>query len=105
MADHTSGSGGASPKRPSGSSSAPGLGEWRSRATVRRRRCRPSEETQSPERLMPHEVKVLARAEADLDDIATWLAARSPKGVLRWLEAFEQVKGQLAEPPLAYPRA
>lgn len=50
---------------------------------------------------MSHRVVLGPRAEAELSEIASWLASRSTDGALRWLEAFEVAKESLATMPHA----
>ena len=43
------------------------------------------------------QVKELARARADIRDIATWLAERSPQGAASWLDAYDRLVARLGQ--------
>lgn len=44
---------------------------------------------------MPFRLKELRRAQADIRDIAAWLADRSPRGALAWLDAYDDLIARL----------
>ena len=46
-------------------------------------------------RRMPFRVRELRRAQADIRDIAAWLADRSPRGALAWLDAYDDLIARL----------
>jgi plasmid stabilization system protein ParE len=50
---------------------------------------------------MPFRVVVLGRAKSEVQAIFVWLAERSSRGALRWLQAFADVTTRLEEEPLA----
>ena len=54
---------------------------------------------------MSYQVRVLARARLDLDDIVTFLAERSPQGAARLVASFEAALARLESNPLAAPIA
>ena len=54
---------------------------------------------------MTYRLRILPRAEADVDHIFTWLWNREPAGALRWYAAFERAARALPASPLGYSRA
>jgi plasmid stabilization system protein ParE len=42
-------------------------------------------------------VRELARARADIRDLATWLAERSPQGAASWLDAYDRLVARLGQ--------
>jgi plasmid stabilization system protein ParE len=51
---------------------------------------------------MTYRVTILARAQADVDAIVDWIAARSQEGARRWLTAFDEtIENLRANPSLA----
>ncbi len=48
---------------------------------------------------MSYQVRVLARAQADLDDILTYLSERSPEGAARLIASFDQATERLGNNP------
>src|SRR4051794_16739043 len=48
---------------------------------------------------MPYDVRVLPRAEFDLQQIYNWLGERSPEGARRWWLAFEEAVGRIKQQP------
>lgn len=54
---------------------------------------------------MTYRIRILPRAEADVDHIFTWLWDREPAGALRWYAAFEHAAGALPANPRGYSRA
>jgi plasmid stabilization system protein ParE len=55
---------------------------------------------------MSFRIHTSAQAEADIERIFTWLAARSPQGAARWYESFWDAAERLSEfPHLAGPSA
>lgn len=51
---------------------------------------------------MSFHVRIVPRAERDVQQIFDWLAARSADGALRWWDAFELAAAKLSENPLGY---
>ena len=49
---------------------------------------------------MMYRIKTTRQATADRDHCFDYIAARSPDGALRWLEAYEMAVGSLLENPL-----
>lgn len=54
---------------------------------------------------MTYRIKILPRAEADVENIYQWLRQRSPPGADRWLEAFERAVQGLTDAPTGFGRA
>lgn len=54
---------------------------------------------------MNYRVRLLARAETDLDHIYLWLAERSPVGAGRWYEAFLEACALLEQNARRFPLA
>lgn len=54
---------------------------------------------------MTHRLRILPRAEADVDHIFAWLWDRAPAGALRWYAAFEDAARAVPANPLGYSRA
>ncbi|MCA9076236.1 MAG: type II toxin-antitoxin system RelE/ParE family toxin [Planctomycetaceae bacterium] len=54
---------------------------------------------------MTHRLRILKRAEADVEDIYSWLEERSPEGAERWLAAFEMATERLLSNPTGWPLA
>jgi plasmid stabilization system protein ParE len=54
---------------------------------------------------MSYEVRVLARAREDLDDILSYVERRSPEGAARLLGRFEGAVASLAKNPFVQPTA
>ena len=54
---------------------------------------------------MPHEVRITARAETDIDDVLAWLVQRSPSEAARWharlLEKIQTLEDQPERCPVA----
>ena len=48
---------------------------------------------------MPYDVRVLPRAEFDVQQIYNWLMERSPEGALRWWVAFEEAIASISAQP------
>ena len=53
---------------------------------------------------MKYRIRMLGRAQHDLDSILAWLVARSPAGAQRWLAAFDEANQKLHADPLRYAR-
>ncbi len=51
---------------------------------------------------MTYDVRFTGEAERCVRQIRDWLAERSAEGALRWLDALESARGQLARRALAY---
>src|SRR4051794_36535902 len=54
---------------------------------------------------MSYQVRVLARARADLDGIVAWIAERSPEGAARLVARFEEALVRLEQNPFVAPIA
>jgi plasmid stabilization system protein ParE len=54
---------------------------------------------------MPFSVRLLPRAENDVQHIFNWLSDRSPAGARYWWVAFDEACLRLAADPAIYPRA
>lgn len=48
---------------------------------------------------MPYDVRVLPRAEFDVQQIYNWLSERSPEGARRWWLAFEETVAGIKQQP------
>lgn len=54
---------------------------------------------------MTYRLRILPRAEADVDHIFAWLRDREPAGALRWYAAFEDAARAVPANPPGYSRA
>jgi plasmid stabilization system protein ParE len=54
---------------------------------------------------MSYQVRVLARARQDVEDIVAWIAERSTTGAERWVSRFEEALATLERNPLIAPLA
>ncbi len=54
---------------------------------------------------MTYDLRILARAREDVQEIYDWIAERSPEGAQRWLDRFEEATTALQTNPFLAPLA